>query len=216
MTYNMRTYIYIDGFNFYYGAVKNTQFKWLDFKKLLQYLLDPKHQIISIKYFTALVSGKIDPGQPIRQKTYIRALKTFIPEISVYMGHFTTHNVTKPIAYPIDKRLFGKKIKFVKVIKSEEKGSDVNLAVHLLNDAWQDLYDCAVVISNDSDLSEAFKLVEHQHKKMIGLLTPWRSNPSNELLRYTKFNKTVRKSALSRSQLPDPIPGTTLHKPPVW
>jgi hypothetical protein len=79
MAYNMRTYIYIDGFNFYYGAVKDTQYKWLDFKKLLQHLLNPKHQILSIKYFTAMVSGKIDPDQPIRQKTYIRALKKFIP-----------------------------------------------------------------------------------------------------------------------------------------
>lgn len=165
MAYYMRTYVYIDGFNFYYGAVKDTQFKWLDFKKLLQHLLDLKHQIIAIKYFTAMVSGKIDPDQPIRQKTYIRALKKFIPEISVYMGHFMSHDVYKPIAYPIDKRLFGKNIKFVKIIKSEEKGSDVNLAVHLLNDAWQDLYDCAVVISNDSDLSEALRLVKTTTRK---------------------------------------------------
>jgi len=28
--------------------------------------------------------------------------------------------------------LFGKDIKFVKIIKTEEKGSDVNLAVHLI------------------------------------------------------------------------------------
>lgn len=216
MAYYMRTYVYIDGFNFYYGAVKDTQFKWLDFKKLLQHLLDPKHQIIAIKYFTAMVSGKIDPDQPIRQKTYIRALKKFIPEISVYMGHFMSHDVYKPIAYPIDKRLFGKNIKFVKIIKSEEKGSDVNLAVHFLNDAWQDLYDCAVVISNDSDLSEALRLVKNHHKKMIGLLTPWRYNPSRELLTYTNFKKIIRKGALSISQLPDPIPGTTIHKPTVW
>ena len=163
-----------------------------------------------------MVSGKIDPDQPIRQKTYIRALKKFIPEISVYMGHFMSHDVYKPIAYPIDKRLFGKNIKFVKIIKSEEKGSDVNLAVHFLNDAWQDLYDCAVVISNDSDLSEALRLVKDHHKKMIGLLTPWRYNPSRDLLTYTNFKKIVRKGALSISQLPDQIPGTTIHKPTVW
>jgi len=47
----------------------------------------------------------------------------------------------------------------VKIVKTEEKGSDVNLAVHLLNDAWLNLYDCAVVISNDSDLAESCRLV---------------------------------------------------------
>jgi hypothetical protein len=147
----IRTYVYIDGFNFYYGAVKDTPYKWLDFKRLLTLLLDKKHKIESIKYFTARVSGKTDPDQPIRQKTYIRALEKTIPELSVYYGHFLSHNVYRPLAHPIDKRVFQKTIKFVQVIKTEEKGSDVNLAIHLLNDAWKGLYDSAIVISNDSD-----------------------------------------------------------------
>ena len=212
----MRTYIYIDGFNFYYGAVKDTPYKWLDFKKLFEYLLDPSHQIISIKYFTAIVTGKIDPDQPVRQKTYIRALKKYIPEISVYYGKFLSHNVFKPLAYPIDKNLFGKIIKFVNVIKTEEKGSDVNLSVQLLNDAWLDLYDCAVIVSNDSDLYESLRLVKELHKKKIGLITPGKIHPSRELLKYSDFTKRVRKGVLAASQLPDPIPGTTIHKPAVW
>ena len=56
----MRTYIYVDGFNFYYGAIKDTPYKWLDFKKLFQNLLDPTNNIISIKYFTVEVTGKIE------------------------------------------------------------------------------------------------------------------------------------------------------------
>jgi len=176
----MRTYIYIDGFNFYYGAVKGTQYKWLDFKKLFTHLLNTKNQIISIKYFTAIVTGKIDPHQPIRQKTFLRALKKHIPEISIHYGEFLSHNVFKPLAYPINKNLFGKPIKFAKVIKTEEKGSDVNLALHLLNDAWLNLYDCAVVVSNDSDLAEALKLVKTQHNKTIGLITPSNTHPSGE------------------------------------
>ena len=212
----MRTYIYIDGFNFYYGAVKDTPYKWLDFKKLFGYLLDTSHQIISIKYFTAIVTGKIDPDQPVRQKTYIRALKKYIPEISVYYGKFLSHNVFKPLAYPINKNLFGKNIKFVNVIKTEEKGSDVNLSVQLLNDAWLDLHDCAVIVSNDSDLSESLRLVKELHKKKIGLITPGKIHPSRELLKYSDFTKRVRKGVLAASQLPDLIPGTTIHKPAVW
>ena len=212
----MRTYIYIDGFNFYYGAVKDTQYKWLNFKKLFESLLAPSHQILSIKYFTAIVTGKIDPDQPIRQKTFIRALKKFIPEISVYYGKFLSHNVFKPLAYPIDQNTFGKKIKFANVIKTEEKGSDVNIAVHLLNDAWLDHYDCAVIVSNDSDLAESLRLVKEQHKKKIGLITPGNTHPSRELLKYADFTKRIRKGVLGASQLPDPIPGTTIHKPKVW
>jgi uncharacterized LabA/DUF88 family protein len=212
----MRTYIYIDGFNFYYGAVKDTPYKWLDFKKLFNLLLDPKHKILSIKYFTAMVTGKIDPGQPIRQKTFLRALKKYIPEISIHYGKFLSHNVFKPLAYPINKNLFGKNIRFANIIKTEEKGSDVNLALNLLNDAWLDLYDCAVVVSNDSDLAESLRLVKTQHKKMIGLITPGKTHPSKELMQYADFNKRIREGVLATSQLPDPIPGSKLRKPTTW
>jgi hypothetical protein len=75
----MRTYIYIDGFNFYYGVVKDTPYKWLDFMALFKKVLSSKHDILAIKYFTARVTGKIDPNQPVRQKAYIRALKKHIP-----------------------------------------------------------------------------------------------------------------------------------------
>ena len=139
-----------------------------------------------------------------------------IPEISIHYGEFLSHNVFKPLAYSINKKLFGKSIKFVNIIKTEEKGSDVNLALNLLNDAWLNLYDCAIIVSNDSDLAESLRLVKIQHKKMIGLITPNKTHPSKELMQYADFNKRIRKGVLAVSQLPDPIPGTTIRKPSAW
>ena len=104
----------------------------------------------------------------------------------------------------------------VEVIRTEEKGSDVNLAVHLLNDSWLDAYDCAAVVSNDSDLAEAMRLVRHHHGKPIGLITPGTGRPSRQLLIHADFSRHIRPHALRRSQLPDPIPGTTIRKPPRW
>jgi uncharacterized LabA/DUF88 family protein len=206
----MRTYVYIDGFNFYYRAVKGTPYKWLDFNTLFQHLLSRKNEVISIKYFTALVSGKFDPDQPIRQKTYIRAIQKYIPQLSVYYGHFLSHEIFAPLAKPEGNK------RFVRIIKTEEKGSDVNLAIHVLNDAWLDLYDCAVIVSNDSDLAESLRLVKEQHNKVIGLITPGKGHPSRELLKYADFTKRIRKGVLAISQLPSPIPGTTIYKPKVW
>ena len=203
-----RTYIYIDGFNFYYRLIKNTPYKWLDLKSLFTKLLSPQNDVLKIKYFTALVSGRIDPDQPIRQKTYIRALEKYIPELEVHYGHFLSHEVDAPLAG-------SSPMKFVKIIKSEEKGSDVNLAVHLLNDAWLNKFDCAVVVSNDSDLAEALRIVKDDLWKKIGLLTPVNS-PSMELKKYATFIKQIRKGVLSTSLLPDPIPGTTISKPKTW
>lgn len=106
---------------------------------------------------------------------------------------------------------------FAKVVKTEEKGSDVNLAVHLLNDAWLDRYDCAIVISNDSDLAEPLRLVREQNGKMIGLISPLlQGHPSRELQKHAHFIKRIREGVLKISQLPSPIPGTTIHKPPTW
>ncbi len=57
----MKTFLYIDGFNLYYSALKRTPHKWLDLKVVCQKILAPHHDIVKIKYFTARVSGKIDP-----------------------------------------------------------------------------------------------------------------------------------------------------------
>jgi uncharacterized LabA/DUF88 family protein len=190
--------------------VRNTPFKWLDFKELFTKLLNPSNQILSIKYFTALVSGKFDPDQPIRQKTYLRALQKHIPEISIHYGHFLTNRVFAPLANPVGRE------KFAEIIKTEEKGSDVNLAVHFLNDSWLDKFDCGVIVSNDSDLSEAMRLVKEQNKKTIGLIMPGKGHPSKELMRHANFTKRIRKGLLAASQLPNPIPGTTISKPTSW
>ena len=206
----MRTYVYIDGFNLYYRALKGTPYKWLNLKALFIQLLNPQNKIKAIKYFTALVSGKIDPNQPLRQKTYLRAIQKFIPEISIYYGHFLSHVVSAPLANPTSNQ------RFADIIKTEEKGSDVNLAVHLLNDSWLNRYDCAVIVSNDSDLAESLRFVKEQHRKVIGLITPGRGHPSKELMKYADFVKRIRKGVLAKSQLPDPIPGTSIRKPKTW
>ena len=72
----MRTYVYIDGFNLYYLALKDSPWKWLDLKTLCQTVLQSHHEILNIKYFTARVSAtRSDPSKPQRQDAYLRALQ---------------------------------------------------------------------------------------------------------------------------------------------
>jgi hypothetical protein len=94
----MRTYIYIDGFNFYYLAVKNTNYKWLDFKSLFVKLLAPYHEINAIKYYTATVSGINDPQQPIRQQSYLNALQAYIPRIISTLWEFSKQYKTDAVS----------------------------------------------------------------------------------------------------------------------
>ena len=204
----MRTYIYIDGFNFYYLALRFSNFKWLNFKALFQKILSSKNEILKIKYFTANVSGKYDQDKPRRQNIYLSALQKYIPEIEIIKGHFQTHKVSMPTAKNPRKK--------VEVLKTEEKCTDVNLAVHLVNDGWKGLYDCAIVLSNDGDLLEAMRIVHDELKLCIGLVTPRKARISKSLLKYAKFQKRIGNNILRNSQLPDPIPNSQIYKPSSW
>lgn len=209
----MRTSIYIDGFNFYYAAVKDTPHKWLDLRKVFATVLQAQHRIVAINYYTAQVSGQRDPQQPLRQQTYWRALQASTPELRIFKGRFLTHPVTWPLAQPVPGQ------RYATVLKTEEKGSDVNLAVHLLNDAWLDAYDCAVIVSNDSDLAEAMRLVRQQHPaKKLGLVFARHrgGKPSYELSQHAHFVLRLSERVLAASQLPNPIPGTNIRKPASW
>ena len=94
----------------------------------------------------------------------------------------------------------------------------MNLALQVLNDAWLNAYDCAVIVSNDSDLAESLRLVKAQHRKVIGLVTPGapKRKTSRELNQHANFVKPIRTWMLKSSQLPSLIPGTTIHKPAGW
>lgn len=204
----MKTNIYVDGFNFYYGCIKNTPYHWLNLAKMCKFLL-PNDDIHCIKYFTALVTARRnDPDKPLRQQTFLRALKT-IPNLEIILGTFLSHEVTMPLAPPNKG--------YAKVIKTEEKGSDVNIATHLLVDGFRDDYELAVIVSNDSDLLEPIKFVTRELGKPVGLLNPHK-HPSVELSHNALFVKQIRKSVLVNSLFSDVLTDGqgTFSKPKGW
>ena len=203
------TRVYIDGFNLYYRVREIApDCKWLDPLQLCSIIV-PKHQITHIKYFTAKVKARpYDPGQPDRQKAYLRALCT-LPNLSIHYGHFMAWNVKMPLAANPQKK--------VEVIKTEEKGSDVNLATHLLADGFRGDYEAAIVISNDSDLVEPIRIVAKERGKKVGVLHPSKY-PTHVLANAATFFKGIRKSALERSQFPDSLTDAvgSFQKPSTW
>jgi len=204
----MKTIVYVDGFNLYYGALKGTAFKWLNLDQLCRHLL-PKNEIVGIKYFTATVSARNhDPKQPARQLTYLRALQT-LPHLDIVYGHFLTHEIYMPRA--------DNPTQTVKVIKTEEKGSDVNLAAHLVNDGHRRRYDVAVLITNDSDLLEPVKMVRYELNLPVGILNPQR-RASWVLKQHASFIKKIRPGVLKASQFPARLRDAkgVFHKPASW
>ncbi|MBU0510200.1 MAG: NYN domain-containing protein [Chloroflexi bacterium] len=204
----MKTNIYIDGFNLYYGCIKDTPYKWLDLSRMCRFLL-PKDEIQCIKYFTARVTPRPnDPDKPLRQRIYLRALQT-IPNLEIILGRFLSHKVMMP-RFPIGSG-------YIKVVKTEEKGSDVNLATHLLLDGFRNDYELAVVVSNDSDLLLPIRMVIEEFGKPVGLLNP-QKNLSVVLLPHVMFVKNIRKNILKNSQFPPILADNNgrFSKPNTW
>lgn len=145
------TIVYVDGFNLYYGALRRTPYRWLDLGALCRLML-PTDNIVAINYYTALVSAR--PGNPSAatdQQIYLRALRT-VRGLTITLGHFLTHSVQMSLSGVIPTQR-------VWVDKTEEKGSDVNIAAHMIRDACLKRFDVAALITNDSDLAEPVRIV---------------------------------------------------------
>ncbi len=185
--------VHMDGFNLYYGALKRTPYKWLDVSKLAHSLL-PGDTIHELHYFTTRASSRpYNPTAAHDQSLYIRALRT-IPNLRIVYGHFLTHSVPMYLTgvTPPQK---------VWVDKTEEKGSDVNLASHLLRDAYLKRFEVAVLVTNDSDLAEPVRIVSQELKLPIGILNPHQFH-SRELRQYATFVRRIRQGDLISSQFP--------------
>jgi hypothetical protein len=203
--------IYIDGFNVYYGCLKGTPYKWLDVGALCSRLF-PRDRINRIRYFTARVGARPpDLGQPQRQQIYLRALET-LPGLSIHYGHFLTNTCRMPLANPSP----GGPVT-VEVVKTEEKGSDVNLATYLLVDAFNGDCEVAVVISNDSDLKEPVEIAQSAFGIPVGVVNPHPANRRSRALRPTFF-KQIRQAPLAACQFAGTFTDAngTFTKPASW
>ena len=209
---SVRACVYIDGFNLYYGSVKGTPNRWLDLGKFCD-MMFPGDEIVSIRYFTALVKPTPhDPFQPQRQLVYLRALGT-IPHLMVHYGRFSLTRKRRWLADipPTEPP------RVVTVLHPEEKGSDVNLASHLLMDGFEQKYEVAIIVSNDSDLLEPIRMVRGRLGLKVGIFNPYRRT-ARDLQGEADFYRQVRQGPLSACQFPPVLSDSngTITKPEGW
>jgi uncharacterized LabA/DUF88 family protein len=178
----MRVGVYVDGFNLYFGARSvcgrgTPGWRWLDLRALAERLLtwewlERGAYVDRVVYCTARVSGVEDRSSPADQDVYLRALRAYGSVDWIAFGTFVTRAKVAPLAerdergrprlararWPIQARdargadMPGATF-MVSYLDREEKGTDVNLATHLLLDVLHGRVDAVVVISNDSDLA---------------------------------------------------------------
>lgn len=226
----MRTYLYVDGFNFYHLRLqRQRQFRWLNLKAMADQLVSAPYTIERVNFYTARVSAKIDTQAPAKQQLYLSALGT-VPEIDVHFGRFLFGEkwaflLQPPAARPNTYSWNLPGPKMVQVAKVEEKGSDVNLASHLVRDAFLNRFDEALVLSNDTDLVEPIRIVTQELGKRVGLVAPNRARhgtapiPSPSLRNVGSYVVYLDDRHLAAAQFPDVITrpnGSLIHKPPSW
>ena len=257
----MKTWVYVDGFNLYYGALKGTPYRWLDPVLLTTILLPQDHVVDRLRYFTARVLRKSGTKAPTHQRNYLKALST-LPEVSLHYGRFLARTDWCPLAnlpvagrriyapdpatlpqgdhlvsgeprqilpvgsYPDRRteaeRWSGRTTKLVpdalvaEFHTTVEKGSDVNLAAYLLNDAWKGSFDVAVVISNDTDLVTPIRMVRTERSRPVFVVCPGRGQIAPKLKNVASHVRQISHAHLKAAQFPATLPGTAISKPCGW
>lgn len=202
---DQRVITYIDGYNLYHGMLdaRLRSSRWLDLPMLGRSLLKPDQDLMLTRYFTTRVRG--NPGKTGRQSAFIDALVAR-GDIEIDFGHF--------LSKPVTCRSCGSTWQ-----KNEEKKTDVNIAVRLLDDAYDDRFDVAVVVSGDSDLVPPIEAVRRRFptKRLLVAFPPKRN--SSELRRVADAAFTISDRNIRASRLPEKVvtaTGVTLSAPPGW
>ena len=203
-----RVAAYIDGFNLYYSLREKgwRRYYWLDMAHLAENLLRADQRLVAVRYFTALVFPEPnDPDKPLRQNAYLEALAT-LPALHVHMGYHPAKKLRCPSCGASWQT-------------HEEKMTDVNIAVELLGDAQDDLFDTAIIISGDGDLASPVHTVRERYpgKQTIVAFPPGRH--SNGLRSVATASFPIGRGTLRKSLLPNQVTradGFVLKRPPTW
>lgn len=228
----MNTIVYIDGYNFYYGCLKGSPYKWLDIVRLFNDHILPSSafgvtsRLLKINYFTAdiLERAAKSPDSVSCQMRYLRALAlTYPAQVTVHKGFYTLLPMKAHLIAPDQAKQRLRDADEVLVWRMEEKQSDVRLALEVFQDALLGSAEQLVICSNDTDLAPALEKVRmHRPALKIGVVVPTRSAarpPNADLIRLADWVRThIREEELAACQYPAFIPAKRkgVRKPDSW
>ncbi len=185
---------FVDGFNLYHAIDRlgHDHLKWFDLHKLLHEFIDPNlHDIVDVFYFSAYANWL--PSAAHRHKELIKALEE--KGCTPIMGQFREK----------DRRCNNCDAVWT---AHEEKETDVNIALALVKGAFRNDYDEAFLVSRDSDLTPAVKMVKEEFpEKTIKIISPPNAGHSKEMAKIVGKKKlaSIKQIHLERCLLPEII-----------
>ncbi len=200
-----RVITYIDGFNLYFGLKDMgwKRFYWLDLSKMIGRILRPGQTLVNIKYFTSRVTEPKEKFE--RQSAYLGALGT-LKNLDLFYGRYQVQNRNC--------RQCGYTYKTY-----SEKMTDVNLAVEMTADAYEDRFDTALLVCADADLMAPISKIKAMFpgKRIVAIFPPGRY--SYNLSEIAHAHLTLGRANIAHSQFPDEVKkadGYVLKRPMEW
>lgn len=191
----IRAAFYLDGFNIYHALddLNASHLKWLDWNALARRIIPKRDERISrIVYCSALRTDR--PDRLVRHRAYLRALNAV--GVDCVLGGFLRENRNC--------RSCGAAWQ-----APVEKQSDVNLALALVADAYEDVFDHAYLVTADTDQAPAIRKVRSRfpNKKVTSVVVEGRRH-NNELLEACSGAKrTISRADLEASLFPQVVRG---------
>jgi uncharacterized LabA/DUF88 family protein len=134
-----RVAIFIDGSNLYHALEGTLKRHDLDFTQFVTKLCGDRC-LFRTYYYNALQDVSVRPDAFREQQEFLDTLRK-TPFLEVRLGTIKTSQGTQV-----------------------EKGVDIMLGIDLLNFAWNNLYDTAVLVSGDADFAYALQAVKNMGK----------------------------------------------------
>lgn len=194
MAGRIRIQTFVDGFNLYHAIanLNRPHLKWVDLRRLVGTFIDPaEHELREVFYFSAFATWL--PQQYARHQRYVEALRA--TGCTPVMGQFKAkERACKSCG--------------ATWIAHEEKETDVNIALWLLREAYKDNFDEAFVVSRDSDLTPAVRMVAQEFPhKTIKIISPPNAGHSKEMAQIVGNKKlaSIKPLHLERSLLPQKV-----------
>jgi len=235
----LRTRIYIDGYNFYYGCLRGTPHKWLDLLPLFENHILPSALLKdgdghirqsallpspSIKFFTAKIIESVarSTDSVSSQARYHTALrKLHDGRIELIEGYYAVNKMKVKVVEADEPNRPPRECKEVQAWKVEEKQSDVNLALQVYHDAITGQIDHAVIVTNDTDIAPALAMIRAHTQVLLGVVVPTTDHtrpPNTDLVKLAHWTRRhINSSELAACQLPRVIPGKRpTIKPDSW
>lgn len=153
-----RVIVYVDGFNLYHAIdeLKNDSLKWLCLRRLSESIISENEELKTVKYFSAYATWH--PDAYARHRTYVQALQA--EGVKFIAGKFKKKHPRCRICH-------------ARYETHEEKETDVNIAIHLIRDTFEDNFDRALVISADTDMHTAVEMARSINgTKSIDVVAP--------------------------------------------